>query len=55
MWNNIIDINMDYGNLFKLDFNHNVTVAVHVNSILIINDKPDLPFEPEAKDTILPF
>ena len=55
MWNNIIDINMDYDNLFKLDFNHNVTVAVHVNSILLINDKPDLPFEPEGKDSFLPF
>ena len=55
MWNNIIDINMDYADLFKMDFNHNVTVAVHVNSILLINDKPDLPFEPEEKDSILPF
>ena len=55
MWNNIIDINMDYADLFKMDFNHNVTVAVHVNSILLINDKPDLPFEPEEKDSFLPF
>ncbi len=55
MWNNIIDINMDYDNLLKLDFNHNVDVAVHVNSILLINEKQDLPFKPEGKDSFLPF
>jgi hypothetical protein len=55
MWNNIIDINMDYDNLLKLDFNHNVDVAVHVNSILLINEKQDLPFKPEEKDSFLPF
>lgn len=61
MWNNIIDINIDYDNLFKLDFNHNVNVEVYVDSILLIKDKPDkpvkldLPFEPEEKVTILPF
>lgn len=55
IWNNIIDINMDYDGLLKLDYNHNVGVEVHVNSILLINDKLDLPFEPEEKDSILPF
>jgi len=55
IWNNIIDINMDYDNLIKLDFNHNVGVEVHVNSILLIKDKPELPFEPEEQDSILPF
>ena len=61
MWNNIIDINIDYDNLFKLDFNHNVNVEIYVESILLIKDKPDksgkqdLPFEPEEKISILPF
>ena len=55
MWNNIIDINMDYDDLLKLDYNHNVGVEVQVNSILLINDKLDLPFEPEEKDSFLPF
>ena len=55
MWNNIIDINMDYGNLFKLDFNHNVSVAIHVNSILIIHEKSEFPFEPGEQNSILPF
>ena len=55
IWNNIIDINMDYDGLLKLDYNHNVGVEVHVNSILLINDKLDLPFEPEEKDSFLPF
>jgi hypothetical protein len=61
MWNNIIDINIDYDNLFKLDFNHNVNVEVYVDSILLIKDKLDkpdkldLPFEPEEKNSILPF
>ena len=61
MWNNIIDINIDYDNLFKLDFNHNVNVEVYVDSILLIKDKLDkpdkldLPFEPEEKISILPF
>ena len=45
----------DYDNLLKLDFNHNVDVAVHVNSILLINEKQDLPFKPEGKDSFLPF
>ena len=61
MWNNIIDINIDHDNLFKLDFNHNVNVEIYVESILLIKDKPDksdkqdLPFEPEEKISILPF
>ena len=46
---------MDYDGLLKLDYNHNVGVEVHVNSILLINDKLDLPFEPEEKDSFLPF
>jgi len=55
IWNNVIDINMDYDDLYKLDFYYMANEVVIVKSILLINDKLDLPFEPEDKDSILPF
>ena len=55
IWNNIIDINMDYDDLYKLDFYYMANEVVIVESILLINDKLDLPFEPEEKDSFLPF
>ena len=70
IWNSIIDVNVDYDDVEKLDFNHQANEKVLVDSILLIDDwewllrnlpsvsegdDPILPSEPEDKDSVLPF
>ena len=69
IWNNVIDVNIDYDDVDKLDFNHQANEKVLVDSILLIDNErwifQDLPFEPveydsipfdpEGNDSILPF
>ena len=60
IWNNVIDINIDYNDEDKLDFNHQANEKVLVSAILLIDDwrwqnAAILPFEPEEKDSFLPF
>lgn len=38
IWNNIIDVNVDYDDVDKLDFNHQANEKVLVDSILLIDD-----------------
>jgi hypothetical protein len=58
IWNNIIDVNVDYVDVDKLDFNHQANEKVLVDSILLIDDwewlLQSLPSVPERNDSILP-
>ena len=60
IWNNVIDVNIDYDDVDKLDFNHQANEKVLVDAILLIDDwkwqnAAILPFEPEENNSILPF
>ncbi len=59
IWNNIIDVNVGYDDVDKLDFNHQANEKVLIDAILLIDDWKwillNLPSEPEDKDSILPF
>ncbi|MCR5248198.1 MAG: hypothetical protein K6E14_10500 [Paludibacteraceae bacterium] len=58
IWNNIIDVNVGYDDVDKLDFNHQANKKVLVDSILLIDDwewhLQNLPSVPERNDSILP-
>lgn len=60
IWNNVIDVNIDYDDVDKLDYNHQANEKVLVDAILLIDDwkwqnAAILPFEPEENNSILPF
>ena len=60
IWNNIIDVNIDYNDVDKLDFNHMANEKVLVDAILLIDDwkwltTAFLPFESEEINSIFPF
>ena len=60
IWNNVIDVNIDYDDVDKLDFNHQANEKVLVDAILLIDDwkwqnAAILPFEPEENNSIIPF
>ena len=60
IWNNIIDVNVDYDDVDKLDFNHQANEKVLVDAMLLIDgwkwlSSAILPFELEENDSYLPF
>lgn len=57
-WNNVIDLDAYYYYFVgedHLDFSHMANGKVLVDSILLIDENLELPFEPEENDSILPF
>ncbi len=59
IWNNIIDVNIDYDDVDKLDFNHKENEIVLVDAVLLIADwkwlnTAFLTFEPE-ENSVSPF
>lgn len=55
LWNRVIDINMEYDNLYIYCSYYIADEDIPVSSILLIDDKQDLPFEREEIISILPF
>ena len=65
IWNNVIDLNMNYNDSNRMDYNHMAEEKILVRAILLIEDTcistesiekiPFLPFEPMERDSFLPF
>jgi len=65
IWNNVIDLNLNYNDSNRMDYDHMAEKKIFVKGILLIEDTcistesieetPFLPFESKAKDTELPF